>query len=285
MAQSPAGPRDMATPPLHPPIRADGTVVEVRHEGGSNRRISLLVPGWPGSEPGQFAMLSPGARSAVPRTDPLLPRPMAVFRSQATDDGHLVEFLFKVTGRGTALMAEALTGQVVGVVGPLGRPFPRVPEAGACVLVGGGTGIASLYALAIREAPTAMLLLGAGSRDDLMGVEDFEAVDDLEIRIATEDGSRGEQGLVTQLLERVLDEAQSPPPTVFSCGPTPMMARVAEIAAARGATCWASLENNMACGFGVCLGCAAPIRAGGYALVCNTGPVFEASTVTWEAMP
>jgi dihydroorotate dehydrogenase electron transfer subunit len=113
-------------------------------------------------------------------------------------------------------------------------------------------------------------------------VEDFAALPG-PLRIATEDGSRGERGLVTDLLARALGE--HPHPRVYACGPTAMMRRCAEIARAAGAPCSVSLENPMACGFGVCLGCAAPLAAGGFALVCRDGPVFDAADVAWGGMP
>ncbi len=267
------------------PVRESAEIAWNRDEGGTNRRLGLRVPGWPGSDPGQFVMLSAGPRTAVPRTDPLLPRPMAVYRESAADDGGtIVEILYKVTGRGTGLLAEAVEGQRVGIVGPLGRGFRSPAPGGHAVLVGGGTGIASLYGLASVAARDAKVsvLLGGRSEIDLMGREDFAALD-VSVELATEDGSVGTRGLVTALLERAL--AADPGATVYACGPTPMMQRCAEIAAAVDAPCQVSLENGMACGFGVCLGCAAPRSAGGYALVCREGPVFDATQVVWDRMP
>jgi dihydroorotate dehydrogenase electron transfer subunit len=267
-------------------------------------------------------MLSPGAIGAAPRSDPLLPRPMAVYRAA----GDLVEILYKRSGRGTALLAEARPGERVRLVGPLGRPFPPALPGERALLVGGGTGIASLYELARRLASEArsepqasggrapakdgearsrppagggpdgrllagrqpaadgdcVVLLGARRDVDLMGRGDFEALG-LRLRIATEDGSAGLRGLVTELLESEL--AQGVASRLYACGPTPMMRRCAELAAARGVAALASLENHMACGFGVCLGCAVPLRSGGFALVCRDGPVFAAGDVAWEGVP
>lgn len=262
------------------PLRADAEVVENRAEGAVNRRLRLRVHGWPGFAPGQFVMLSPGARGAAERFDPLLPRPMAVYREQPRAGGAELEILYKVSGRGTALLADAPPGATIRLVGPLGCGFAEPPAGTRAVLVGGGTGIASLYELALRSAAVArpLVLLGARSAADLMGRDDFEALG-VPLRIATEDGSVGVRGLVTQLLEEALEE--EPGARVYACGPTPMMRRAAEIAAARQARCLVSLENTMACGFGVCLGCAAPRAQGGFALVCREGPVFEAADVDW----
>lgn len=271
-----------------PPLRCEAPVLDNVEQGGANRRLTLRVPEWNGFAPGQFAMLSPGALSEAHRSDPLLPRPMAIYRAEQHSDGGRVEVLYKVSGRGTALLAEALPGQLIRFVGPLGRGF-AAPEPGErALLVAGGTGIASVYELArlLGEGRRPVrVLLGARSADDLMGVADFESLGaaGVELRVATEDGSMGSQGLVTALLEESLREQGAA--RVFACGPTPMMRRCAEIAAATGAGCVASLENHMACGFGVCLGCAAPLAAGGFALVCRDGPMFDARAVAWERMP
>ncbi len=266
------------------PLRTDAVVLELRQEGGPNRRLRLGVDGWPGFEPGQFVMLSPGAETGAVRTDPLLPRPMAVYRETRNGGAAEIEILFKVHGRGTALLAEVRPGQRVRLVGPLGRGFALPDPGERALLVAGGTGVASVFELAARcaargkEPPT--VLLGARSAGDLMGYEDFEALD-VPVRLTTEDGSQGTRGRVTDLLEPLLGG----PARVYACGPTPMMRRAAEIAERAGRPCVVSLENPMACGFGVCLGCAAPLRDGGIALVCCDGPVFDAARVAWEGLP
>jgi dihydroorotate dehydrogenase electron transfer subunit len=266
------------------PIRGVGRVVSLVDEGGPNRRLVLAVPGWPGFEPGQFVMLSPGGLGSVPRLDPLLPRPMAVYREGGANGERHIEILFKVHGRGTALMADVGVGSRMRVVGPLGTPFPDPCDGERAILVAGGTGIASVYELAAGLASRGIaveVLLGARSADDLMGEADFAALD-VTLRVATEDGSRGHRGRVTALLTGSLEASGAA--RVYACGPTPMMAAAAAIAAEREAPCWVSLENPMACGFGVCLGCAAPLREGGFALVCRDGPVLAAESVAWEGL-
>jgi dihydroorotate dehydrogenase electron transfer subunit len=267
------------------PLRVDAEVRENRAEGGANFRLRLAVAGWPGAEPGRFVMLSPGARGAALRFDPLLPRPMAVYRTLGGVTPPEIEVLYKASGRGTRLLAETRAGDLVRVVGPLGVPF-AIPAAGqSALLVGGGTGIASLYELAARAAARGhvVVMLGARSDAELMGCDDFAALG-VELRIATEDGSRGHRGRVTELLEAALD-AGAGGESIYACGPTPMMRRAAEIAALRGRSCQVSLENRMACGFGVCLGCAVPRADGKIALVCRDGPVFEAGQVAWANVP
>jgi dihydroorotate dehydrogenase electron transfer subunit len=267
------------------PVRSLGRVVALSGEGPVNRRLVLSVPRWPGFAAGQFVMLSPGARGSAPRHDPLLSRPMAVYRERKGEGDPRIEILFKVHGRGTALLAELQRDQRVAVVGPLGTPFPDPATGRRAIVAAGGTGIASVYGLAVglrARGFEVAVLLGARSASDLMGEADF-AASGLDLTVATEDGSRGERGLVTRLLEAAL--ARGGEACVYACGPTRMMAAAAKIASQCGAPCWVSLENPMACGFGVCLGCAAPLRQGGFALVCRDGPVLPAEAVAWEGLP
>ena len=271
------------------PARIDALVVENRDEGGINRRLVVRADAWPPSRPGQFVMISAGTRSEVERSDPLLPRPMAIYRVRPSPGGVDLEILYKVSGRGTALLAAALPGQTVRVVGPLGQSFPDPGDLPGMrpILVGGGTGIASLFALAQRAVECAgspgevAVLLGAQTEVDLLGCEDFEALG-ITLYCVTEDGSRGKRGRVTDLLPDLLRDDGA---VVFACGPTAMMQRCSEIADQHAVRCVVSLENTMACGFGVCLGCAAPVGEKGYLLVCCEGPVFEAGSVRWSEMP
>lgn len=273
------------------PIRVRAEVLSNEPEG-SGRKLRLAIPGWPGAIPGQFLMLGAGAEAGVPRWDPLLPRPMAVYRELGPIDldgnstaAHQVELLYRVVGRGTTLLAEAIPGQRISVVGPLGRGFPIESEPALAVLVGGGSGIASLYALAevlIRRGRQVLVILGARSRADLLARSDFAALD-VELVCTTEDGSQGIRGRVTEPLAERLD-AVNGQATVFAVGPTAMMKACAALSADRSLTCYVSLENPMACGFGVCLGCAAARAGGGFSLVCREGPVFEASELDWTGL-
>ncbi len=297
------------------PLRTEAEVVENRSEGAANQRLLLRVDHWPGFAPGQFVMLSPGTCGPAERTDPLLPRPMAIYRAQRSQrqrsasvevgpgadfappssegaqgrrpreakGSFEVEILFKVTGRGTALLSEARSGDRVRLVGPLGRAFSDPAPGENAVIVAGGTGIASVYELAARLAPRTdvSVLLGARTRDALMGREDFSKLG-VRLQVATDDGSEGTPGLVTDLLDAAIDAI--PKGRIYVCGPMAMMRRAAEIADARGRPCVVSLENTMACGFGVCLGCATPVREGGFALTCRDGPMFDAARIAWDKL-
>ncbi|MBJ19735.1 MAG: dihydroorotate dehydrogenase electron transfer subunit [bacterium] len=279
-----------SVPAKDPPIRGYARVLANLAEG-NGRRIRVAIRGWPGAIPGQFVMVGAGAEASVPRYDPLLSRPMAVYREHGPGEAGEaeIELFYRVVGRGTALLSEVGPAQRVSIVGPLGRGFPLVDcgsGGGPALLVGGGTGIASLYefARALAEAGrSVVLLLGAGARDDLIGRADFEALG-LELVCTTEDGSDGIRGLVTGPLETRLAEHGSAA-SVFAVGPTPMLRACADLAARYAAACLVSLENPMACGFGVCLGCAVPRAEEGFSLVCRDGPVFDAREIDWEGLP
>lgn len=269
------------------PVRAEAEVLENLAEGGDNYRLSLAIPAWPEAAPGQFLMLSAGAWTEVEQTDPLLPRPMAVFRQTPLDSTSTrVEMLYKAVGRGSRLLSQARVGQQVRVVGPLGGSFPLPGHEERALLVGGGTGTASLYELAARAAETSQVevVLGARCQRDLMGISLFENLD-VRVHVSTEDGSQGHPGRVTDLIPQLIGENPDSL-SIYACGPTPMMRACARLAKEAGVSrCWVSLENTMACGFGVCLGCAVPLSEGGYSLLCRVGPVYSASEIRWEGLP
>ncbi len=226
--------------------------------------------------PGQFVMM----RGEGWGTAPLLPRPMSIL-----DSGRELSVLVKVAGVGTARMASCPLGERFELLLPLGRPFGALPAEHTAVLVAGGVGVAPLVCLAERLAQRGtagvVSLYGGRTARDLPLVERLAASSTLEI--ATEDGSRGTQGRVTVLVERLLERARAEGTNVmlFTCGPHRMMAAVAELAARFGAPCEASLEAPMGCGYGVCLGCPVAKKAGGYLYTCVDGPCVDASVVDW----
>jgi dihydroorotate dehydrogenase electron transfer subunit len=237
----------------------------VRAEAGA---LAFSVPDWPVHAPGQFVMLTLDPTGLT--LDPLLPRPMAIFRRE--DD--VVEVRYRIVGRGTALLATLAPGDPIGVLGPLGRGFP-MPD-GPATLVGGGTGIASLYELAAAN-PGARVLLGGRSASDVMALDAFRALP-VELGITTEDGSLGHRGRVTERLEPRAGE------TLYACGPHGMLHAVHGIAQKAGAPCYVSLESPMACAVGICLGCAVATKDG-FRYVCTHGPVFDAAVLRWEHLP
>jgi dihydroorotate dehydrogenase electron transfer subunit len=235
---------------------------------------------------GQFFMIG------VPGSDILLRRPFSVcglpgtFSDSATGRAQV---LFKVFGRGTAMLSSLAPRAPVTVLGPLGRGFapPSDPRA-VPVLVSGGVGIAP-FPLLVRELerggrPAPILFYGGRSRSDLPLVEWFGPPCQ-EVHVATEDGSLGATGRVTVPLERWHDEHRDQPQEWYVCGPDPMLRAVARLARSAGVSAQLALEAHMACGFGVCIGCVVPTRGENgdlrYERVCVEGPVMRAERLAW----
>ncbi|MDR1708431.1 MAG: dihydroorotate dehydrogenase electron transfer subunit [Candidatus Accumulibacter sp.] len=249
-------------------------------------RIRLSAPGeFAGVRAGQFVMARVGGGA-----DPLLRRPLAVFDAgarPAEDGGAWFEMLYKVVGKGTALLSARREGEEIDILGPLGRGFDLGDENEEKLLVGGGVGLAPLHLLASRfiaRGAKPRLFAGGRSAGDLPCLADFERLG-VEIHAATEDGSLGARGLVTAPLLEYLDGIAGRA-ALFACGPEGMLRAVAGIAAGRGLACQVSLESRMACGVGACLGCVTPGRghspgAPNYRCVCSEGPVFAAGELAW----
>lgn len=226
------------------------------------------------AQPGQFVMVR-----AADTLDPLLRRPFSIHK--VSSDGRLT-ILFKVVGKGTRLLAAAEEGMTLDLVGPLGRGFNLTDEGPYC-MIGGGMGIAPLYFLASRlmqnsgHAAGPPVLLGAQTQAELMVLaEEFTDLG-YAVLTATDDGSIGHHGFVTELLDDILPKVRQ----VCVCGPMPMMRTVALKCRAAQVACQVSLETHMACGLGACLGCTFPARGGGYLHVCKDGPVCPAEEVAW----
>ena len=227
------------------------------------------------SHPGQFINL----RS--PETlDPLLRRPLSIFRCNG--EKGWIEFLIKLVGRGTQLFSQTKPGDRFSLLGPLGNSLPWQNIKNG-ILVGGGIGIAPLVFLAeemIQSGKKPTLIWGFQSKEELCCVDKMKALQ-AGIHVATDDGSYGFHGLVTEKLAQLLHESpESRDATVFACGPNPMMAALEKICANYFMEAYFSLEAHMACGFGACAGCAVPSHdRKKYYLVCEDGPVFHKGDV------
>jgi dihydroorotate dehydrogenase electron transfer subunit len=242
---------------------------------------------------GQFAHILPRGASS---SDPLLRRAFSILSTRASG----FDVLYRVMGRGTGNMSRWRVGDRVSLVGPLGQPFPELAEHS--ILVGGGVGVPPLAMLAAqRHKQKLVALLGARCRSDVLCEDDFARFQ-VPVEVATDDGSAGHHGFVTELLlrhlqsiEPVRDKARSVP-KVYTCGPLPMLRRVAQICARFNVACYASLEEIMPCGIGVCNGCVVPVvptakpdgaaadEYSSYRRTCVEGPVFDAAQVNWEQL-
>ena len=201
----------------------------------------------------------------------------------AVGPGGTADILAKTVGRGTALLERALPGAEVDVLGPLGSTFPAPRADTTDLLVAGGVGLPPLYmqgALAAQDRLVACseLVYGGRGAPDLVLLPEMEAMG-LALFLTTEDGAVGTKGLVPRALEARLERHKGTPVRVMGCGPNAMLWAVARLARAHGVPCFISLEEQMACGIGVCLGCAIPARSRPFRYVCSNGPVFEAADV------
>ncbi|MCR4400528.1 MAG: dihydroorotate dehydrogenase electron transfer subunit [Syntrophomonadaceae bacterium] len=231
--------------------------------------------------PGQFVHLR------VTRSlDPLLRRPFGIYNVEQKIGS--VTVFYRVVGRGTAMLSDLHTAETVDVLGPLGNTFSIPSTMQRAVVVGGGVGIAPLVYLArvlAERKVEVMVLLGASTAGFLVGRDILKRLG-VDYMVATDDGSEGLKGHVTELLERMIDRKRFD--YIYACGPEPMMVKVTEIAQQNGIPGELSLEEHMACGIGACLGCAKKVRrpADGqdvYAKVCTDGPVFRIGEVVFNA--
>jgi dihydroorotate dehydrogenase electron transfer subunit len=236
-------------------------------ELGAYRVLRIADPAAASVEPGQFAMLASAERWGGGVDErPYLPRAFSIARRR---DGES-HFLLEDVGPGSRRLCGLRAGEGVWVLGPLGRGFSPPPPGRRALLVGGGAGIAPLAILQDWLSAPATVLLGFRDGARAAGETLFEGA-----RVATEDGSAGHRGLVTELLVEELDS--DPAAHVYACGPAAMLEAVRAMCAEREAPAQLALEAPMACGFGACFGCAVSTRAGSYLRVCVDGPVVDAA--------
>jgi len=235
------------------------------------------------AKPGQFVQVRIDRISS----DPLLCRPFAVYKIS----GDTIELMLKIAGKGTRILSEKPIGDVLDVIGPLGNGFPLDSDFQTAIIVAGGMGIASLMGVAesLKER-NIVALLGACSQDRLLCESELADLG-AKTYVATDDGSCGYKGFVSQLLEDILTNPNSMElrianSRIFACGPLPMLKLVSTIAKAYNITAYVSLEERMACGLGACMGCACKVistdASRQYKMVCSDGPVFDAQEIAWD---
>ena len=262
------------------------------------------------AQAGQFVHVL--ARAASSR-DPLLRRAFSIMEAQ----NEQIKILFRASGSGTLHLSGVGVGDKLDILGPLGQPFDQTlfhvkhqhGVAPRPILVGGGVGVPPMVFLGktFKENRfNPLMLIGARGSDEVLAFSNFEALE-VETQIATEDGSLGHAGRVTELLEAAL-QSLMPAPTclgqsdapavIYACGPIPMLRAVAAIAVRYKVPCQVSLEENIPCGIGVCNGCVVAMKQkddsldaaqeaseyGRYRRICVAGPAVWASEIDWEAV-
>lgn len=259
----------------------DERVEIVAHtEAGPGYRFLVLAA------PRLAAALTPGqfVHVRIPTLEAsALRRPFSVFDA---DDGR-VTLMYKIVGRGTAALATSRVGDFVDVLGPLGHGFPTTC-AGTPLLVGGGYGVAPLHFLAKRlRHPQTTLFVGGRTKDDLLALDRFAELG-VAVRTATNDGSAGAKGFVTEPLDAALTDLRTRGERfeLFTCGPDGLLKAVAQRALDAGMPGWISMDRHMICGVGACFACIQPVKGPDgtpvNARCCVNGPVFKASELIWS---
>jgi len=236
-------------------------------ELGAYRLLRVRDPDGPEPQPGQFAMIAAVERWGGGEDErPFLPRAFSIARHEGGESN----FLLEDVGPGSRRLCELQPGEELWSLGPLGRGFRSPQDGRRAILVGGGVGIAPLAILQDSLAGSSTVLLGFRDRARAPGAALLSGAS-----VATDDGSSGHHGLVTDLLEAELHD--DPHAVVYACGPAGMLEGVRAICEREGTPAQLALEAGMACGFGACFGCVVPTRRGSYLRVCLDGPVVDAA--------
>ncbi len=208
---------------------------------------------------------------------PLLRRPFSV---HTVKDGN-VGLLYEVVGQATQILSRRKPGEELDVIGPLGNGFTfKSKHKTFNILVAGGMGVAPLTFLAEKLIKSkVVVLMGAKTKSQIICEKKFKDLG-CEVKIATDDGSKGFKGYVSELLSKELSTANCQLPTIYACGPKPMLKEVSRVSKKYTLPAQLSLEEHMACGIGACLGCVVNTKDG-FKRVCKEGPVFSADKIIW----
>ncbi len=265
------------------PVQVRGEVISTRRVG-DYYQMTIAAPGIAEqAKPGQFVALAVGGES----TSMLLRRAFSIYSANERGVfGGTVEIVFAALGRGTRWLAQLQAHAPIDVVGPLGRPFPIPATPTSVLLIGGGYGSAPLFTLAelLRSRGCRVeMLLGASSAARLFGIVEGRRAAN-QIMIATEDGSMGQRGRVTDFLDAIV--ARAGIELIYACGPMGMLQAIAEFANLKSITAQCLVEEEMACGIGVCMTCVLPIRGSDGVIrmtrACTAGPSFDSGSVLWS---
>ncbi len=253
-------------------------VLKHSHLIGDYQVLTLSAPAiGPLVLPGQFIEL------LVPQlNDAVLRRPFSIFKA----DSETITILYKVVGKGTRRMRDLSVNEVVNVLGPLGNGFPTTQKESYPVLAAGGYGAAALYLQAENLKNKGTVFLGGRNSIDILCVDEFKNLG-WDVHIATEDGSMGTTGLITDIFDKWLSERDSSKQAIelFSCGPEGMLRVMGKRAEINNFTAWISMDRHMACGVGVCLTCVIKKNEPDgwqWARCCKDGPVFESREILWD---
>lgn len=262
------------------PVQTDAEVVEST-SAGAYRRLVLRAPEAARRvRPGHFATLAVGGDNS----SMLLRRAFSIHRADV--EAGTIELVIAERGAGTRELVRSRVGDRIGLIAPLGTPFPLPEGPVSALLVAGGYGSASLLALGAeikRRGGQVGFILGAATEAGLFGVEQARALTQ-DVLVVTEDGSAGLTGQVAEPLAQAIKAIDAT--LVHACGPMPMLSAVSSVAAELGARCFTAVEEAMACGVGICMTCVLPVVGedgiSRFVRSCTDGPVFDGAKVRWE---
>lgn len=229
------------------------------------------------SKPGNFIEIR-----VSEQTEPFLRRPISIYNLDR--ENGVLEFIFQVKGKGTEILAKRNIGDLIDIIGPIGHGTFKYEKYQNLAIIGGGIGVFPLYELAKcaqKDNKNVNTYLGYRNKDYVVLENEFKNVSD-KLVITTDDGSYSEKGFAINYLEKDIDDGKID--SIFACGPLPMLKAVQKLSIEKNIPCQISLEEKMACGLGVCLGCAVKTSASSkenpeYWHVCKAGPVFNAKDV------
>jgi dihydroorotate dehydrogenase electron transfer subunit len=255
-------------------VIADHEVIRIDYPEEGNYILRLRAPvEIPVIKPGNFAEIL-----VENSQDVFLRRPFSILDVNYQENW--ISFYIKIIGKGTSQLGKVKESDRVNLIYPLGNSFTLPENNGKVLIVAGGSGIAPFILLGKelqKKNIEITYLIGGKSKKDILLTDEFSKYGD--VLITTEDGSDGEKGFVTN--HSVFNGLNFNFDRIYTCGPEPMMKAVAKIANERGISCEVSLENMMACGFGICLCCVTATREGNKR-VCWEGPVFNSTYLKWQ---
>lgn len=259
-----------------PVVAVHAKIIESRPVSKEYRKLTFSSPGISRSAlPGQFVHVLVEDDAGL-----LLRRPFSIL---SAENGN-VSFVYKVVGKGTELLSKKGTQDLLNVVGPLGNPYGVDSHTQHVILVAGGYGVSPTLFLATQLKKKKFkgkvtTILGARTRELLLCVKEFQKLG-VQMVVTTGDGSAGKKGLVTDALQSILLRAKKDSVQIFACGPNAMLHAVAKAALKHHVPAQLSMEQQLGCGLGACLGCVIETKHG-FERVCTEGPVFDAQNIVW----
>lgn len=265
------------------PLQVRGEVISMKRVG-DYFQMAIAAPGIADiAKPGQFVALAVGGETAAT----LLRRSFSIYAADVRGVfGGTIEIVFAVQGAGTKWMSQLSPHSFVDVVGPLGVPFPIPATPVKALLIGGGYGAAPLFSLAdlLRSRGCRIeMVLGAATGSRLFGIMEGRRSAN-QLTLVTEDGSVGLRGIVTDHLDAVVTKSQTE--LIYACGPMGMLRAIAIFAKERSISAQCLVEEEMACGIGVCMSCVLPVRGSDNVIrmtrTCTAGPSFDSESILWD---